>query len=174
MDLSDAYAPGVHRQSLPRVNGHKGILLTDRALSGREAAATGGNELLRSVQDQRSHSVINMQDTFFEQFSPVEWIPAIIGDDLKWSSLAKPVDVAEEHIERHLRPVCQDGFRLSEKFEFEIFDHLKRQYEMPIKRRIDPCSDSHELRIQLSADLHIQQCSASFVNRSHHDVAPPM
>jgi hypothetical protein len=38
--------------------------------------------------------------------------------------------------------VIQDGFRLSQRFEFEIFDHLERQYEMPIKRRIDPCGDS--------------------------------
>lgn len=92
-----------------------------------------------------------MQNTIFKQFSPEEWIPAIIGDDLNRSSLAKPVDVAEEHLERHLRTVCQDGFRLGQRFQFEIFDHLEWQHEMPIKRCIDPCGHSHAFSIQHSA-----------------------
>jgi hypothetical protein len=84
-----------------------------------------------------------MQDPIFEQFSPEKWVPAVIGDDLNWSSLAKPVDVAEEYLQRHLRTVCQDGFCLSQRIQFEFFDQLERQYEMPIKRRIDPCGDSY-------------------------------
>ncbi|MEY3174829.1 MAG: hypothetical protein RLZZ436_2743 [Planctomycetota bacterium] len=59
MDLSDAYAQGVHRQSLPRVKGNIGILLTDRALSGREAAATGWGQRVIAVSPGSAFSFCN-------------------------------------------------------------------------------------------------------------------
>jgi hypothetical protein len=126
---------------------------------------------LNRLTDTRN--IIDQQFPLRQQFCPQERQFPDVANHLCRQDFSKPLDVAEERLQRHQATIGQDGFGGSLLLEREVLDQFLGEDEKAIECRIHPDRENPRRLGFGTADEHLQQRTPGFIHAAVHAVNPP-